>query len=106
MEEEAEKDKVERDEFAKRVREREKKSTRRIVSKSEAKAAAEATKRLKLAETTSADDKAELMEKLRYESRKDYLSKRKEDKTYELEAIVRDDEVLFGNELKLIFFNY
>lgn len=103
MEAEAEKDKLERDEFAKRVREREKKSTRRIVSKSEAKAAAEAKKRLKLAETTSADDKVELMEKLRYESRKDYLAKRKEDKTYELEAIVRDDEVLFGNELTLIF---
>ncbi len=44
------------------------------------------------------DDKKDMMDKLRYESRKQYLGKRKEDKKYELEAIVQDDDVMFAKE--------
>lgn len=95
LEEEVRKDTIERDELAKRIREREKKNTRNVALKSESKAAAEASKRLKISDSKDTDH---LMDKLRYESRKDYLAKRKEDKTYELEALVRDDEVLFGKE--------
>lgn len=103
LEAEAEKDKEERDQLAKRIREKEKKNTRHIASKSETAAAAEATKRLKIADEAKTKDTTYLMEKLRYESRKDYLTKRKEDKTYELEALVHDDEALFGKEGRLVF---
>ncbi|KAI1725162.1 helicase associated domain (HA2) domain-containing protein [Ditylenchus destructor] len=96
LEEAALKDQEERDAFSKRIRERDKKDQRHIVSKSEAKAAAEASKRLNIADTVE-DNKA-LFNKLRYESRKEYLAKRKEDKKMELEALVRDDETLFAKE--------
>lgn len=67
------------------------------MSKSEARSFAEAQKRLKL-ENESKEDKEEMLNKLRYESRKSYLNKRKEDKRMELEAQVRDDETLFARE--------
>lgn len=95
MEEDAQRDIEERDALAKRIKEREKKNTRHIMSKSEARSMAEAQKRLKISET---EEKEEMMDKLRYESRKSYLSKRKEDKRMELEALVRDDEQLFSKE--------
>ena len=60
---------------------------------------AEAQKRLRIADT---DEKDKVIDKLRYESRKSYLAKRKEDKRMELEAQVQDDETLFGKE-KLAF---
>jgi len=43
-------------------------------------------------------DKDDIMRKARYESRKQYLEKRKEDKKMELEAIVQDDERMFSRE--------
>lgn len=38
------------------------------------------------------------MDKLRYESRKSYLAKRKDDKRMELEAEVLDDKTIFARE--------
>lgn len=90
-----ERDIRERDELAARIRERDKKTSRHVASKSEVRAAAEASKRLNIAET---DDRGKIMDKLRYESRKHYLGKRKEDKKMELESMVQDDEQLFSNE--------
>jgi pre-mRNA-splicing factor ATP-dependent RNA helicase DHX16 len=99
MEEEAQRDIEERDALAKRIREKEKQNTRHVMSKSEARSMAEAQKRLRIADT---DEKDKVIDKLRYESRKSYLAKRKEDKRMELEAQVQDDETLFGKE-KLAF---
>lgn len=98
LEEETQRDIEERDALAKRIREKEKQNTRHIMSKSEARSIAEAQKRLMISEIDEKEDKKAMMEKLRYQSRKSYLGKRKEDKRIELEAIVRDDETLFANE--------
>lgn len=57
---------------------------------------AEAAKRLKLMET---DAREKLVPKLRVESRRKYLEKRKEDKVAELEADIIDDEYLFEEEM-------
>lgn len=57
--------------------------------------AAEAAKRLKIMET---DTKDKLIPKLRVESRRKYLEKRKEDKVAELEADILDDEYLFDED--------
>jgi len=58
--------------------------------------AAEAAKRLKIMET---DTKDKLIPKLRIESRRKYLEKRKEDKVAELEADILDDEYLFDENM-------
>lgn len=58
--------------------------------------AAEAAKRLKIMEI---DAKEKLVPKLRIESRRKYLEKRKEDKVAELEADIVDDEYLFDEEV-------
>lgn len=58
--------------------------------------AAEAAKRLKIMEV---DAKEKLVPKLRIESRRKYLEKRKEDKVAELEADILDDEYLFEEEV-------
>nr|CAD2181090.1 unnamed protein product [Meloidogyne enterolobii] len=100
LEEETQKDIEERDALSKRIKEKESKNTRHIMSKSEARSFAEAQKRLKL-ENESKEDKEEMLNKLRYESRKSYLNKRKEDKRMELEAQVRDDETLFCSRKQL-----
>lgn len=57
---------------------------------------AEAAKRLKIMET---DMREKLVPKLRVESRRKYLEKRKEDKVAELEADIIDDEYLFEEEM-------
>lgn len=54
----------------------------------------EAAKRLKL----EAEDRSKIIPKLRIESRRKYLEKRKEDKVAELEADIIDDEYLFQEE--------
>jgi len=59
------------------------------------KAYEEAAKKLKL----DADDKDKLIPRLRIESRRKYLEKRKDDKITELEADIRDDEYLFEEEV-------
>lgn len=94
---EEDEDIAERDAFAQRIKEKDSKTTRKIMSKSEKKAAEEASKRLNIAGEDAADKDA-LLSKLREESRKAYLSKRKEDKKMELEALVMDDETLFSKE--------
>jgi pre-mRNA-splicing factor ATP-dependent RNA helicase DHX16 len=45
------------------------------------------------------DSKEKLVPKLRIESRRKYLEKRKEDKVAELEADIIDDEYLFDEEV-------
>jgi len=45
------------------------------------------------------DSKEKLIPKLRIESRRKYLEKRKEDKVVELEADIIDDEYLFDEEV-------
>ncbi|KAI6209076.1 hypothetical protein M3Y96_00182600 [Aphelenchoides besseyi] len=85
----------ERDALAQRIRERERKNTRHIVSKSESRAQAEAAKRLKLAEGST---DRELMKRLREESRRAYLPKRKEDKIYEMRRQLMDDELYYKDE--------
>jgi pre-mRNA-splicing factor ATP-dependent RNA helicase DHX16 len=97
LEEETQKDIEERDALSKRIKEKEGKNTRHIMSKSEARGLAEAQKRLKL-ENEKEEDREKMLDKLRYESRKGYLNKRKEDKRMELEAQVMDDEILFARE--------
>jgi pre-mRNA-splicing factor ATP-dependent RNA helicase DHX16 len=91
MDAEDDQDARERDQFSTRLRENDKKKTRQIVSKSEAKAAAEAAKRLNIADK---DDKT-LIKSARYASRQQYLGKRTADKQYELERLVADEEVMF-----------
>lgn len=59
---------------------------------------AEAAKRLKIMETQSRD---KLVPKLRVESRRKYLEKRKEDKVAELEADILDDEYLFEDQMSV-----
>lgn len=89
------KDLKERDEFASRLKKRDEERTRNIVHASEKRAYEEAAKRLKL-ETA---DREKLIPKLRVESRRKYLEKRKEDKLQELEADIVDDEYLFEEEM-------
>lgn len=86
----------ERDEFADRLKEKDKEKTRNVAqpSGSEKRAYEEAAKRLKL----EAEDRSKIIPKLRIESRRKYLEKRKGDKVAELEADIIDDEYLFQEE--------
>lgn len=86
----------ERDEFSERLKKKDKDKTRSIVEKSDRKAFEEAAKRLRL----EAEDRKKIVPKLRVESRRDYLAKRKEDKLLELEGDIQDEEYLFS-EIKL-----
>ncbi|XP_074601058.1 DEAH-box helicase 16 lethal (2) 37Cb [Brevipalpus obovatus] len=87
-------DKAERDEFAKRLRERDEKKTRKIVDRKEEKTFSEAAKRLKLENMNRKD----IVPKLREESRQNYLVKRKQDQLVLLEADIKDEEDLFKPE--------
>jgi pre-mRNA-splicing factor ATP-dependent RNA helicase DHX16 len=93
-EEERRKDLKERDEFSKRLKAKDESKTRKIVeSVGSKKSLEEAAKRMKLISDDGSKDK--LVSKLRIQSRREYLSKRKEDKVAELEADILDDEYLF-----------
>ncbi|XP_051163897.1 probable pre-mRNA-splicing factor ATP-dependent RNA helicase mog-4 [Leptopilina boulardi] len=81
----------ERDEFAKRLKEKDESKVRKIAVPAGS-GAVEAAKRLKLMDDVARED---LIPKLRVESRRMYLAKRKEDKVQELEADIVDDEYLF-----------
>lgn len=83
-----------RDEFAKRLQEKDKEKTRNIAFKNDKKSLEEASKRLKLA----SEDQSEVIPQLRKESRRQYLAKRKEDQLTLLEAAIIDEENLFGKE--------
>jgi pre-mRNA-splicing factor ATP-dependent RNA helicase DHX16 len=92
-EEERLRDLKERDEFSARLKKKDESRTRKVVEASGSKSAyEEAAKRLKLEN----EDKGKALEKLRLQSRRQYLAKRKEDKVAELEADILDDEYLFG----------
>lgn len=85
------KDIQERDEFAKRLKKRDEEKTKKISEATSKRSYEEAAKRLKL----EAGDRDKLLPKLRIDSRRKYLEKRKEDKVIELEADIADDEYLF-----------
>lgn len=85
----------ERDEFASRLKKRDEERTRNIVQASDKRAYEEAAKRLKM----ETEDREKMIPKLRVESRRKYLEKRKEDKVAELEADIIDDEYLFEEEM-------
>jgi pre-mRNA-splicing factor ATP-dependent RNA helicase DHX16 len=91
---EEEKDIRERDALASRIQERDRKNKRHIVSKSESLAQIEAAKRLKLSVDIGSNH-PEVMKKLREESRRKYLPKRKDDKLYEIRRQLQDDEIYF-----------
>ncbi|KAJ8956852.1 hypothetical protein NQ318_014267 [Aromia moschata] len=89
------KDLKERDEFANRLKKRDEERTRNIVQASDRRAYEEAAKRLKMENA----DREKIIPKLRVESRRKYLEKRKDDKLAELEADIADDEYLFEDEI-------
>lgn len=82
----------ERDEFSERLKLKDKDKQRNVVTVG--KGFAEAAKRLQM----EAEDKANIIPKLRVESRRKYLEKRKGDKITELEADIFDDEYLFDEQ--------
>ena len=92
-EEERLKDIKERDEFAERLKQKDKERTRNIAMKSDTKSFEEARKRLKL----EYEDRSKIIPKLRIESRRKYLGKRKEDQLLLLEGDIQDEEQLFGD---------
>lgn len=79
----------ERDEFAERLKQKDKEKRRNVVAAG--KGFAEAAARLKM----EASDRESIVPKLRIQSRRTYLEKRKEDKLVELAADVYDEENLF-----------
>lgn len=91
VEEDRKRDLKERDEFAKRLRKRDEEKIKKVAETSSKKSYEEAAKRLKL----EADDRDKIIPKLRVQSRRKYLVKRKDDKVVELEADIADDEYLF-----------
>lgn len=88
-------DRRERDEFSKRLLKKDREKTRNVPSRSEKSAYAEAARRLKI---ESDKDNEKLIPRLRVESRRKYLEKRKEDKVIELEQDIVDDEYLFDED--------
>lgn len=91
VEEDRKRDLKERDEFAKRLRKRDEDKIKKVAETSSKKSYEEAAKRLKL----EAEDRDKIIPKLRVQSRRKYLVKRKDDKVVELEADIADDEYLF-----------
>lgn len=89
------KDLRERDEFAERLKKKDEEKTRNIVHASDRRAYEEAAKRLQLQNA----EREKIIPKLRVESRRKYLEKRKEDKLLELEADIVDDEYLFEEQM-------
>ncbi|XP_002734191.1 pre-mRNA-splicing factor ATP-dependent RNA helicase DHX16-like [Saccoglossus kowalevskii] len=82
----------ERDEFAERMKQKDKEKTKNITEKSNKKAYREAQKRLKM----ETEDRKKIIPDLRKSSRRKYLEKREVDKLEELEADIADDEYLFS----------
>ncbi|KAK6026737.1 helicase protein, partial [Ostertagia ostertagi] len=85
IEGELDRDIKERDELAARIRKREKEKTRNVLEQ-------------KRKIPDNKDKEAYSIDKLREESRRQYLAKRKDDKLDELRKVVQDDEMLFANE--------
>ena len=91
---ERKKDMQERDEFANRLKSRDKEKTRSVMTKSDKKAYEEASKRLRLEQ----EDRKKIIPELRKQSRRDYLKKRGKDKLEDLEADIEDEIRFFGHE--------
>lgn len=87
-------DLTERDEYSKRLRQRDEERTRNVAEKGDQKAFEEAARRLQIEK----EDRTKALPRLRVESRRKYLVKRKDDKIKELEADIKDDEYLFEEE--------
>lgn len=83
----------ERDEFAKRLKKRDEERVKRVTTGK--RTYEDAAKSLKL----EADDRDKILPKLRIQSRRKYLEKRKDDKVVELEADIADDEYLFDESM-------
>ena len=94
IEKERMKDIKERDEFHKRMVERDREKQRNIAEKSDKRALEEANKRLE----QEAMNSKELVSEIRKKSRYKYLGERKEKKVDALRADIQDDEFLFGDE--------
>ncbi|KPI93736.1 PREDICTED: putative pre-mRNA-splicing factor ATP-dependent RNA helicase DHX16 [Papilio xuthus] len=94
-EEQRKKDIKERDEFAKRLKKRDEEKVKKVTESTSKRSYEEAAKRFKL----EADDRNKILPKLRVQSRRKYLEKRKEDKVLELEADIADDEYLFDESV-------
>ncbi|CAG0921614.1 unnamed protein product [Notodromas monacha] len=92
-EKERQKDLAARDEFANRMKEKDKEATRKVAEKQSQKAVEEASKRLKLA--SDVGKSGEIIPVLRKESRREYLKKRKAEKLEEMEEDILDDEYLW-----------
>lgn len=89
-----------RDAFADRLKSKDGAKQRNIALKSESKSKEEAAKRLKIESSINsggAESKRDLIERLRIESRRKYLGKRKEDQLELLEGDIRDEERLFSD---------
>lgn len=89
------KDIKERDEFAKRLKKRDEEKVKKVTETSSKRSYEEAAKRLKL----EMEDRDKILPKLRVQSRRKYLEKRKDDKVIELEADIADDEYLFDESM-------
>ncbi|KAK3922630.1 Pre-mRNA-splicing factor ATP-dependent RNA helicase DHX16 [Frankliniella fusca] len=83
----------ERDEFAARLKKKDKEKTRNV-AEAQGKSYEEAAKRIKMEK----GNLEKLIPSLRVESRRKYLEKRKDDKIAELEADIQDDEMLFDED--------
>lgn len=86
-----EKDLRERDEFAERLKKRDKEHTRNLAEKSDKKAHEEARKRLQMEEK----DKRALVPELRDRARKEYVKKRKMEKVDMLREDIEEEEKMF-----------
>lgn len=88
-----ERDLRERDEFAERLKKRDKEHTRNLAEKSEKKAFEEARKRLQMDEK----DQRALIPHLRDQARKTYVKKRKMEKVEELREGIEEEEKMFDS---------
>lgn len=95
VEETRKKDLKERDEFATRLKKRDEEKVKNVAETSGKRSYEEAAKRLKI----EAEDRDKILPKLRIQSRRKYLEKRKDDKVVELEADIADDEYLFDERM-------
>ena len=94
MENDRKRDLLERDAFAQRLIKKDKDKRKNVAEKSDKRAYEEAAKRLAI----EAENRESLVNDLRKESRRTYLSKRKEDKLNELKDDIMDDEFLFDED--------
>ncbi|KAI8922414.1 pre-mRNA splicing factor [Powellomyces hirtus] len=86
----------ERDEFAARLREKDKEKTKKLIEDRSSKDEAEARKRRSIADDKNA--RIEVMPDIRERSRQEYLKKREEQRLQLLQKRIEDEEFLFKGE--------